>query len=188
MLDFPIQIPGTGLTAESLVCYDGPFLESDNREEVQGVTALLVRNNGKIGAVGGEIKLYQADRLLTFSFTQLPPGAAVLVLERSGQVYLREKVSGCGGNVRYSVSGWNPEDNFTFRELPPGGLTITNTQNRAVKDVRLYYKSAYPEGGFCLGGQTWELLVGAMEAGETLCLYPEHYCCGVSQILRVTSE
>ena len=185
---FPYAVPGTPLIVEGLVSYEGAFLENADREEVAEVAALLLRNTGAQGITESRVTVKQGDRLLRFYLTELPPEASLLVLEEAGQSYTREPVQCCEGTAVCGEAGWNPEEYLELREVEPGGLEIVNRKDFALRDLRLWYKPAYPEGDFYLGGLTWEILVGDLEPGGRICVYPEHYCSGVSRILRCSWE
>lgn len=187
-VEFPYAIPGTPLVVEGLVSYEGAFLENIAREEVSEVAALMVRNTGEYGVGESKVIVKQDSRILRFFLTELPPKSSMLVLEEAAQRYSREPVQACEGTATCEKDGWYPEQYLEIREIEPGGLEIINCWTASLQGLRFCYKPAYPEGNFYLGGITWDFFVGELEPGETVQVYPEHYCCGVSKILRCVWE
>lgn len=186
--ELPFSIRQTGLVAEAMVCYEGVFMEDNTASDICNVAALMIKNAGGSGVTDGIVMVWQGGRELRFEVSQLPPGSAVLVLEREAQAYSREPLEACQGWAVCEETGWDIGSYIAIEEIAPGGVTVTNIREEMLCGVRLYYKTEYPEGGFYLGGITYELELGTLEPGQTVELYPEHYCCGSSRILRILVE
>ena len=184
-LEFPCAVPGTDLVVENMVCYDGPFLENGDLQEVQEATAIMITNCGLSGVSEGAVTVWQEGRQLVFLLTQLPPEASVLILEQNGQQYSQVAPECIAGWTVCTDSGWNPEEKLEIQQLPPGGLQIRNVGEEVLLELRLCYKPAYEDGAFLMGGRTYEALVGNLLPGESMVIYPEHYCTGVSKIIRL---
>ena len=184
----PHQIQGTTLVVENTVCYEGVFLESRIGEEVSAISGLLIRNAGQQGIENADITVIQGERVLHFALSQLPPLASVLVLESTGQKYVKMPLQSCSGIVKYESNGWDPEAYVAIRENNRGELEVTNIGLDPLVGLRLYYKPEYAEGEFYLGGITREIEAGTLEPGQTVCLSPDNYCPGVSRILRIAYD
>ena len=184
-VEYPAEIPGTRLVALNLVCYDGPFLEDDLQDEMTEITGVILENGGELGISEGLVRILQDGRELQFRFSQLPPGGKILVLEQDGQQYFPGVCTEIDGWVIEDKCGWYWETLLQIEELPPGGVAIHNITDAHMGEVKLFYKAYYPVDDFYIGGKSYIITAEDLLPGETLALYPEYYCCGISRILRV---
>jgi len=184
-ITLPCTVEGTGLIAERLICYDGVFFENGSNCEVEGVAALLLRNTSKTGISSAHIVLEQKCRKLTFEATQIPPGVAVLVLEKCAIGYTKECVTACYGRIDWESFGWNPEDLLRFEELDMGSLWVTNVSGSDLCEINLYYKTDYADGMFYMGGITYHVYIDNIDVGERILLKPDHYAGNASKFLRI---
>lgn len=185
LCSLPCAVTEEGLIAERLVRYDGAFLENGSGIEVTDAAALMLRNTGDIGISWAVVIIEQGERTLTFEATQIPPNSAVLVLEKEGQLYSSKPLSDCYGWALCETSGWQPEEYLDIAEADMGSLDITNCTDWPLHGICLYYKTEYADGLFYLGGITYEIRVGHLEAGQTLRIHPARYASGSSRILRI---
>ena len=79
------RLPYANIMAIRLVSFDGPFYEDRSEEEIIGVAALELKNNGDTLVEYVEAVVYQENRQLRFEATYIPPGGSVLVLEKDAQ-------------------------------------------------------------------------------------------------------
>ena len=188
MCILPCEIAGCDLVAEQLLRYDGPFFENGSREEVTDVAALILRNAGEEGVEAATIFLFQEGNRLVFEATQIPPGAAVLVLERDCKLYTGEPLVDCSGFAEKESTGWFPNAFVAIQNTDMGSISVMNRTDQHMQGIRLYYKTAYEGGLFYLGGITYETEIGELAPGEHAYASPEHYASGSSKIVRVLFE
>ena len=125
---------------------------------------------------------------MVFEATQIPPGTAVLVLERDGKLYTKEPLIDCGGFAEKESTGWFPNSSVAIQNTDMGSICILNRTDQHMQGMRLYYKTAYEGGLFYLGGITYETEIGELAPGECAYVSPEYYASGSSKIVRVLFE
>lgn len=181
-LVFPFDIPGTALTALSLVCYEGTFLEDGGDLEVTEITALMLRNNGDKHIINASVELVQGGNILVFELTHVPVHGEILVLERKKQPYLRIPISECRADVHTEdYNGW--DDALLLTVAGKQELIADNLTERELKNVIVYYKTYYAPGGFYVGGITHSIQMESLDQGEEARLFPHPYISDSSAVV-----
>ncbi len=182
-LEFPIVVTGTGLIAQNMAQYEGPFLESEDQEPVAQVAALMIYNPGNKMIASAELVLSQGERTLRFFFTCLPPQSRVLVLEKNRQRYSSEPVRSC---QCLSFAEETPQSSSIQVTDSENGLAVKNLYDED-KTVTLYYKQYINDGDFYLGGVTGHARVENLAAGENREILASGYAPGYCRIVAVKS-
>ena len=184
--EFPLVLRDTGLIAEYLAEYEGPFLEDDIQEPVSGVAALMVYNPGQQYVESVQIVLRLEESILQFQLTHLPPHSRVLVIEEGGKTFTKEPVLEYFWNSLKLLDHLNCEGICV--EENEEQLTISNFSEQDHSAVKLYYKQYSQEGDFYIGGKTCSYSIGILSSGETLELLPYRYAPGYSRLIAVVCE
>lgn len=188
LLNLPCPVEDTGLVASCLASYDGPYLEDGSDDEVIGVAALVIENVSDLLISRGAVILLQKDRHLVFEFTALPPGASVLVLEKSRQLYYAESPEACWGWAQKEY----PENTgaVTVWESGSKSLNIRNMSGCALKGVVVLFKNFDAESGMYIGGISYPVCAEHLAAGEERTVSPFKYVRNYSRVvyLSVTIE
>lgn len=184
-ITLPIAVEGTDLIAQCFASYDGNDLESDTGNEVTGVAALLVQNSGDTMVLQARVNLEQQGCSYTFWITMLPPGQSVLVLDENAAAYRKDTFTACYGKV-VCAANWDalyPSVKITTGENDK--LVLENVGETPTRRLRIYYKSAYAQGLFYLGGRAKTITVESLQPGEQAVLQPEFYVKELSHILYI---
>ena len=185
-IEFPCAIDGTSLTAMNFAVYDGPFYEDGSGEEVFGVTALVIRNNGEMLIKEGTVTLESEDGVRSFFFTYLPAGASVLVPEAGRVKEKPEAVIRCVGDVE--LCNAEELDFLKVAHVDPVTLTVTNTDDESHEDICLYYKDHDSPSGMYIGGQTQCVTIPKLLPGQTITISPYRYVDEYSRIIMITAS
>ncbi len=187
----PTPIEGTTLIAQQMTVYDGPFLEDGSGNEVVGIAALVVYNAGDREILQTGITLQQegsAGTALCFYGENIPPGKAVLLLERNRRSCEQNEFTTCSG---WQVSAWETREPAAYLEIVDtalGAVTVTNITCDTLYDIRLYYKSWLSPPDIYIGGISREVSVSALQPGESATLHPPYYARGYTKIVSVSAN
>lgn len=183
-ITLPCRVEGTGLIAQQLVMYEGPYLENGGDVPVSDITALLLYNDGKQEIDQTEVIL-TAQQELTFLASNIMPGARVLVLEKNATPWQQWQVLGCSGWVNAVAGSQMPEAALEITEVDMGTLSVTNTTDEGLGELWLYYKNYLPEEELYIGGITFIKTIEYLNPGQVLLVNPEHYAVGYSRIVKI---
>jgi len=178
-INLPCSVEQTALTVLELRSYDGPYLEDGSRRQVHGVAAVVVHNGGERLLEHGAVKLRQGEDLLVFSFSMLPPGGRLLILEQSAKSFSDTPVNACWG---WSVAG-ETDVRIQTEESGRTSLTLINVTDEAVDSVRVYYKDYDPVGRMLVGGISYSVHVKRLEPGHRATLPAFAYLSGTSMVI-----
>ncbi len=179
-IKLPCRAEQTVLTVLELRSYDGPFLEDGSRRQVQGVAAVVLYNGGQQLLERGAVKLRQGEELLVFSFSMLPPGARLLVLENSGKRYSAQRLDACWG---WSVEG-KMDGRIRTEEAGRTALALTNVTQTPVNDAWVYYKDYDPSQRLLVGGISYSVHISNLKPGHRATLPAFGYLSGSSMIIQ----
>lgn len=147
--------------------FSGGFVEDGTDETVTDVAAILVENN-----TGKYIELatvtYQVgERTAEFRITGLPSGERCWVLEKSRMhIAPSDELIFEDCQVSYNKNPiTQPPDLAVEREGKT--LTLTNTTDKILKNVCVYYKNRMEDGTF-MGGITYAIHYEDMAPGATI--------------------
>lgn len=181
----PLFVEGTQLLAEEILTYEGEYIEDTEFGEYVFVTGLILRNTGDQGILRAKVKLTGENDVLEFDATYIPPGAAVMVLEKNRKETQEVLFSSCTGEIQYEKGNWRKEEDLQIAYTDDNRIRITNATEKAVSDVQLYYKTVYPEDLFYIGGITHCYRINTIAAGETVLASPEYFAGKRSQIVYI---
>ena len=183
---YPRSVMGTDLLAVTALEYDGPFWEDGSNEEVSGVAALVVENQGGLLVSSGAVILELEKEWLVFEISFLPPGGKVLVLEKDRKRYCY------GSNV--TCYGWTreeyPEDAglVSVESMGLNGLLLTNNTGCIVPGVQIHYKNYNAETGMFLGGISYCVTEEDLMPKEIRLLNPIQFAARESRIVSIYQE
>lgn len=173
------------LVAEYTVVYEGAFLEDGSDRPAVNIAALMLRNQGDTPIRSAEVILEQGSVRLTFQADTIPPGAAVLVLEKDGKRYRKDTFTACYGWAQKGEDRPLIDSRVQVVEQGMATLLVTNSTDRVLTDLRIRHKSYYLDGDFFVGGVTYETRLDRLAPGQTLPVYPYHYAAGYSRVVEV---
>lgn len=188
----PRQTTGPASSAEGeLICeeisrFTGAFVEDGKDQPVKDVAAILVANNtGKFLDLA-TVTYRVGDRTATFRVMGLPAGRKAWVME-SNRLTLTD---GDELVLDKCTESYHPAPVLTSDALSVArqgqALTLTNTSDRKLTNVAVYYKNTLEDGTF-LGGISYVTVFGDMEPGETKTLSKDHFG-DTSEIVRFSYQ
>lgn len=184
-ITLPINVAGTDLLAQCFASYDGNYLETDAGNEVTGVAALLVQNSGETMVLQARVNLEQGSNSYTFWITMLPPGESVLVLDENAAQYQKAAFTACYGKAVCTQSGDASYPSVKIKAGENDTLVLQNVGKSTTPRLEIFYKSAYAQGLFYLGGRAKSVIAEPLQPGEKTVLKPEFYVEELSRILYI---
>ena len=183
---YPRSVMGTDLLAVQALEYNGPFWEDGSNEEVSGVAALLVENQGGLMVSSGAVIVEMEKEWLVFEISFLPPGGKVLVLEKDRKNYTSVSAITCYGWTREEY----PENPglVSVETMGLSGLLLTNHTGCTVPSIQVHYKNYDPEKGMFLGGISYCVTEEDLMPREVRLLNPTYFAARESRIVSVYQE
>ncbi len=182
-LCLPAAVPDTVLQAVRFSSYEGPFVEDGSDRNVFGTAALEVKNTGTAMLKHASIRL-TGEQEYVFELTYLPPGATVLVLEKQGKRCGTPEFTAISGEQSVFYGSILPM--LCVSDLKMGSTMITNRSKETLNHVILYYKNSMES--IYIGGVTYTCAIGALDAGQSICVNLPHYAMGYSRIVAAIQE
>ena len=185
----PVAITGTKLIAQQMTAYDGLFLEDGSGQEVVGIAALVVYNAGDQEVLQAGITLQQkgdAEATLCFYGENIPPGKAVLLLERNRRSYSQEPFASCSGWQVSALENREPSTYLEITEKAMDTVVVTNITAETLQSICLYYKSWLSPPDIYIGGISYAIWIPSLQPGESVVLHPPYYAGGYTKIVSVS--
>ena len=186
-MPLPIFVGDTELLAEQILTYEGEYIEDTEFGEFVFVTGLILRNTSDKGVVRAKVKLTGESGFLEFDATYIPPGEAVMVLEKNRKETEDSQFYSCTGTVEYDENSWGSSAEIKVRYLSNDQIEITNTTDNIVTDIQLYYKTVYTQEQFYIGGITHCYRINALSAGKSVIVSPEYFISNRSEIVYIST-
>ena len=82
----------------------------------------------------------------------------------------------------------NAMDGLLIRPLDLGSIEVVNQSQEALKNILLYYKRYDSQWDVYIGGVTYAVSAGDLQAGESTIVSPNNYANGYSKVLYATAE
>ena len=182
---FPFAIDDTGLIAERLIRYNGPFWENGAGSNASDVAALLVHNSNAHGINHARIVLETEAGELVFEVDRIPAGKSVLIPEMHGASYSDTSILNCKGWTSVGHGDWSGKNVLKIRCTDMGTIALTNETDKQLIDVQLYYKSYVQDPGYLVGGRSFVYVLHCIGPKQTIHIYPENYAKGYSEFVRI---
>ena len=177
---WPKQVDQTPLTVLTVLSYEGLYPEDSSQEPVSGIAGVVLQNNGHSTLSTGAVRLLQGDRILVFSFSMVPPGAKILVVEKSKLPYSNEPITG--------LWGWALElhqsQTVHVEEYGRSGLSITNLTDKTLHSATVYFKIFDPTLELYIGGYTYRVTVCDLRPGIPRNIPAYRYTAGSCRVIK----
>ncbi len=184
-ITLPVEIAGTTLRAEKLIYYEGNYMEDDSNEEVVNVAGLQVRNYGSEMIDFAEVILRRGTMVMHFQFECIPPGDAVVALERDKQRCAYFNFTSCTGCQSKLARRWIKDEAIDKEFLNGNAIQLTNRTGQALEGVKIYYKTCLEGSDISVGGAAYVTEIEKIEPDCTVELTLHHYVNGNSKILGI---
>lgn len=178
-LSWPHHIEQDDLEILDFFGYDGCYYEDGSGDWVWGVASVLLRNTGRTTLRNGAVRLQQGQEILVFSFTMVPPGEKVLVMEKSRKPFVDKPVTGCWS---WALEREEKEQ-LRVEERGRFGLTVTNLTDCPVASAKIYYKLYDPFREYYIGGYTYSIEVTDLVPGKARRIPAFSYVSGTCRVV-----
>ena len=187
----PNQSNTADATSADLYCleftaYSGVYVEDGKNEVVEDVAAILVENRSEQFLDRATITYLYGNKYAYFVVTGLPAGEKCWVLEKN-KLTLEE---GHSFLFEDCVSAFKADairrSDLLETETMDNTITIKNISPRTLENVCVYYKNTFDDGNY-LGGITYVVNFGTMEAGSSLTKESAHFSAN-SEIVRFSYQ
>ena len=186
-LEFPYLLPDSGLVAEEMISYDGPYWEDGSGETVENVAALMLYNPGDRMVEFAAISVKRGNKQHYFFVYRLPPNSRCLVLERNRLPYEDGGITVCR-DLRIQ---WEYQE-LAREQLNYIGfgkkLTVVNRESRLREHIVLWYKRYVQEGGYYLGGVAYSVHLSQLQPKESRVLTPDNYDAANARVVSIRME
>ncbi len=170
-----LNISFGGLVCLEYSRYTGTFPENGKDAQVSNVAAMLIHNSSPQFLEYATIECAIGDQTGFFFVTGLPPGAMVWVLERSGMTITEGetfKATKCEDYV-YRDDAIMQTDKLSV-SVDGNTLTVTNTSDKTLENVAVYYKTVMEDGRY-FGGISYLLSFGSLSPGGSASKASSHF-------------
>lgn len=186
-MKFPFLIDGTELIAEYFVSYEGDYFEDKSGTFLMDGAALCVYNRGDAHIEFASVYIETLEGVYCFEGTCIPPHTKVVILEKYKSSYPQSPVYFAAGRTSNAQKLSVLED-LQIEAVDLGRIEITNRSDRMLNDILLYYKRYDSQWDIYIGGITYAVSAGDLQAGESAILFPANYANGYSKVLYATAK
>lgn len=186
-LSFPVTVEGTDLVAEFFVSYEGDYFEDKSGTFLVDGAALYLYNRSDHYIDYARVYIETLDGIYCFEGTYIPPHGKIMILEKYKALYPQGEVCFAGGQSVTSKDRNFLED-LEIQPVDMGKCKVTNISDVTLRNIRLFYKQYDSQCDTLLGGITYVVSAGNLEAGESVVLFPANYANGYSKIIFATAQ
>ena len=154
------------VTVESIVPYDGIFLEGDEKERVEDTYALKVTNVSEETILYATFNYRAGRKDLTFYLEMLPAGKSVIVAEQQKQSVKNEELKYVDGDIHYIQAGLENMESVKITPTKESTLKVKNKTSELLPVVWIFYRKAEADGTL-LGGKCYDTGIVDLGARET---------------------
>ncbi|MBR0302840.1 MAG: hypothetical protein IJQ80_03230, partial [Clostridia bacterium] len=177
---------GRGFYLVSFESYSGPYFEDMSDDDVTGIAAAVIRNDGAEMIQLVDFSVYVAGEAYEFRATTIPSGAEMLVLEKNRAKYPARDFEECAVTM---IAEFPEEPSVHEDELKVSGVDGTiYVENRSGadidSDIAVYYKT-FRDGRY-VGGITYVATFrGGIASGVSNMLGAAHFDIEDSRIMFI---
>lgn len=161
----PADLQGI-LKVENASPYSGVYIETEEKDRVEGVYALRFTNVAEETIMLAELHFTDGTNDLYFNIEMLPVGDSVIVVELNKTPMISETPELVQAAVNYLEEGMENWDCVKITGEEHGVLNITNVTEKTLPGVWVFYRRITPEGEQ-LGGPCHSCMVVDLEPGLT---------------------
>lgn len=178
------------LSVELVGSYSGPYVEDGSDTPIDGVLAMIVKNNGSDWIPHAKIALHYGDETAWFRVNALPADSAAIVLESNALKYA-PSMEFTAANASAAQSMIEPISDFSSDFALHCADGLINIENISGEDfsnkVQVFYKNYDMDSGLYVGGIAYSVSADGIVSGEIIQCLAEHYS-ETSVILYMTYD
>lgn len=171
-ISFPYTVSGTDIVVEQISSYNGYYIEDGQDQAVSNVAAIVVTNKGSDLEFLG-IGIAQVGISLTFSGSQIPSGATVIILEQNKAAYNGAACYSCTATVNRIEKFSMEEGRIKIEQEVDGTFTVYNISEETLPSVRVQFKKYLPGEDIYVGGITYTVTIPDLEPDMGTNVSPE---------------
>ena len=177
---------GNGLEIVDVGSYTGIYMEDGSDEVVTGVLMAMVTNNSDDDVQLLNFTLTGNGQTASFSLSNLPAGASVVVLESSRMSYAQGFAQAEVLNYAKFAEPMSLSADQIEVSAFEQAMNITNISGQNITgDIVIYYKNSAADMFY--GGITYRVRIeGGLKAGELRQIMPSHFNTDSSTIVNIT--
>lgn len=184
---FPYKIEGYNLVIEKLSGYNGIYVEDGTNTQVNGVAALLVRNDGDYPIEYAEITVEYENETLQFNISALGKGEKAVVQEQNKKaVPTSTALKGNTLIVRRADMEMS-ENTVSVTDNGDGSITVTNLTDKTIPTVRVFYKYYMKDEDLFVGGIAFSARITRLGANAKTVIHPAHYSSESGRVVMVST-
>lgn len=184
--EFPIAVTDTCLIARYPVLYEGPYIEDGSNDYVVDVASIVLFNTARTGIEYATVVLQWDSGEYVFEAHMIPPRQAVMVLDKTRQKFQEHRWTSCVGTQKMGNGEWLEQQELVVELTGDIEITVENTTDKQLHDIRIYYKSYLPSDRLYIGGITYCAGIETLEPGTCTKVQPYRYVKDYSKIFRTT--
>lgn len=160
-----------GPMSQDLYClefsaFSGVFVENGENEDVHDVAAILVENRSEAFLDRAVITYKYDDKDAVFLLTGLPAGEKCWVMEQNKlQIDGKYEFEFSDCVSAFDNDAIETSEHLTV-DATDNVLEVTNTSDKTLKNVCVYYKNTFDDGNY-FGGITYMLSFGELSPAQT---------------------
>lgn len=183
-VNFPYTIPNSKLVVTKYNSYDGAFIEDGSNKNVSKVAAVAIQNNSEKAVTYGSFKMKAGKKNLEFTFSTIPAGATVVVLEKNKKTYSKEDCRYVDSMAAYSDKLSLAKSEVSVKKGKKNGIIVKNLTDKKIPCVRVFYKYIMQKNVY-VGGITYTAKIEDLGAGKSTTVYPKHFVKDGSEVMMV---
>lgn len=161
----PADLQGI-LKVESASPYSGLYIETEEKDRVEGVYALRLTNVSQQTILQAELRFTDGTNELFFNLEMLPVGDSVIVVELNKTPMLAQTPELVNAAVNYLEEGMEDMECVEIYSEEYGVLNVKNLTEKTLPGVWVFYRRTTPDGEL-LGGICHSCMVVDLEPGVT---------------------
>ncbi|MDO4564932.1 MAG: hypothetical protein Q4C04_04895 [Clostridia bacterium] len=180
-----LYIGETGLVLQGILSYTGNYLEDGSDSPVQGVCAIkLLNDSGKDISYATLQFADQLGRELSFTFSNLPDGWSIIVLEAEKSFYMNDMMLSLAGQLISDEPLDLMPSEIYIEDGGDNSLIVRNISDADFSNLRFHYKYLY-DSETLLGGISYSCRVGELIMGAAVSVAPTRYVSGGCRVVRI---
>ena len=184
---FPYKIEEYNIVLEKLADYNGLYVEDGTNSQVEGVAALLVRNDGEYPIEYTEISIEYEGESLQFNISALGKGEKAIVQEKNKKAVPESTALKGNALVVRRKDMSMSADTISVTDNGDNTITVTNLTDEAIPTVRIFYKYYMQDEDLFVGGIAFSARITRLAAKAKTVISPAHYSSETGRVVMVST-
>ena len=184
----PADTLDEGIVVENLSPYSGIYLEGDDKDRVEEISAIRITNQSEKTILYANLTYTDGEKELTFYLEMLPVGTSVIVAEQNKQKAEKNQLTFVDGDVHYIQAGLENMESVKITPTKESTLKVKNKTNEMMPVVWIFYRKVEADGTL-LGGKCYDTGIVDLGARENYEAEAEFWMddCEIVNVLLIDS-